>query len=64
MSVTAIREETNICINHVHKSLYVHRCYDSAGSSNDKSLGGTWAILGDDAKLCRPNVVLGEVFGT
>ena len=42
----------------------VFLCYDSAGSSNDKSLGGAWAILRDDAKSCRPNVVLGEVFRT
>ena len=26
-------------------------CYDTTGSSDDKSLGGAWAILGDDTKL-------------
>ena len=33
-------------------------CYDTTGSSDDKSLGGALAILGDDTKLCGPSVGL------
>src|SRR6266478_2297446 len=36
----------------------VFLCYDSTGSSDDKSLGGTWAILGDDTKSCGLSVGL------
>ncbi len=39
------------------------RCYDSTGSSGDKSLGGAWVILRDDTKSCSLVLVWREVFG-
>ncbi len=34
-----------------------HHCYDTTGSSDDKSLGGALAILGDDTKSYGPDVI-------
>jgi len=35
-----------------------YHCYNTTGSFDDKSLGGAWAILGDDTKSFGRSVVL------